>query len=85
MEPNQPHSRLEAAQDFEQALEQLEDILHDSSTDDEEIPDNAAGNVNAVAQGEDVNDADLAAWEDAVADIEQYLEERAGSNKEIAD
>ncbi|HIK03950.1 MAG TPA: hypothetical protein IGS40_04425 [Trichormus sp. M33_DOE_039] len=77
MEPNQQQHRQESAQDFEEALEQLEDILHESSTDEEEIPDISTGNINAMEQSEDANDADLAAWEDAVADIEQYLEEKA--------
>jgi hypothetical protein len=76
MESNQQQHRREAAQNFEEALEQLEDILLESSTDDEEIPDISTGTINAEEQSEDVNDADLAAWEDAVADIEQYLEER---------
>lgn len=79
MEPNQQHHRREAAQDFEEALEQLEDILQESTTDDEEIPGISSDDDHSVEQNEEVNDAELAAWEDAVADIEQYLEERTKS------
>ncbi|AFY49961.1 hypothetical protein Nos7524_4197 [Nostoc sp. PCC 7524] len=78
MEPNQQQHRQEAAQDLEAALEQLEDILQEDSTDDQEISD-ITGNANAVEQIEDATDADLAAWEDAVADIEKYLEEKTKS------
>jgi hypothetical protein len=78
MEPNQQQHRQEAAQDLEAALEQLEDILQEDSTDDQEISD-ITGNANTVEQTEDATDADLAAWEDAVADIEKYLEEKTKS------
>ncbi|WP_414575872.1 hypothetical protein [Anabaena sp. CCY 9402-a] len=80
MEQNQQHNRRKADQELEAALEQLESILTESETEDEAIPDISTSNANAVDQSEDVTDADLAAWEDAVADIEQYLEGRTKSN-----
>jgi hypothetical protein len=80
MESNQQHNRHEADQEFQAALEQLEDILTESETEDAAIPDISTGNANAVEPSEDITDADLAAWEDAVADIEQYLEGRTKSN-----
>ncbi|MEA5564723.1 hypothetical protein [Anabaena sp. UHCC 0399] len=80
MEQNQQHNRRKADQELEAALEQLESILTEGETEDEAIPDISTSNANAVDQSEDVTDADLAAWEDAVADIEQYLEGRTKSN-----
>jgi hypothetical protein len=69
MEPNQHQQRRAADQEFQESLNQLEGILNNSLTEDEET------------QTEDISEAeldiDLAAFEDAVADIEQYLEEKA--------
>lgn len=80
MESNQQHDRHEADQEFQAALEQLEDILIENETEDEAISNISPNNANVVEQSQDVTDADLAAWEDAVADIEQYLEGRTKNN-----
>lgn len=78
MEPIQPQQRRAADQVFQQSLDQLEDILQESSTEEEQIPQLPQLDTSTVTEVEaqDLIDIDLAALEDAVADIEQYLEER---------
>jgi len=79
MEQSQPQQRRAADQVFEESLEQLEDILQESSAEEEEIPQLHTSSVNEVEDVElaqDLTTIDLAALEDAVADIEQFLEER---------
>ncbi len=76
MEQSQPQQRRAADQVFEESLEQLEDILQESSTEEEEISQLHTGSVNEVELTQDLTNIDLAALEDAVADIEQFLEER---------
>ncbi|WP_414512398.1 hypothetical protein [Nostoc sp. PCC 9305] len=75
MEQNQPEQRRAADRVFQQSLEQLEDILQESSTEEEEeIPQLHTSTFTEVELAQDLIDIDLAALEDAVADIEQYLE-----------
>ncbi|WP_373530048.1 hypothetical protein [Nostoc sp.] len=76
MEQSQPQQRRAADQVFEESLEQLEDILQESSAEEEEIPQLYTSSVNEVELAQDLTTIDLAALEDAVADIEQFLEER---------
>ncbi|OKH54283.1 hypothetical protein NIES2101_07940 [Calothrix sp. HK-06] len=72
MEPNQQEQRLAANQDFLKSLNELEDILQENLLEDlaplpeEQIPTQSPDELNI----------DLAAWEDAVADIEQYFESK---------
>ncbi|MEH2079352.1 MAG: hypothetical protein V7K89_04860 [Nostoc sp.] len=75
MEQNQPEQRHAADRVFQESLEQLEDILQESSTEEEEIPQLHTSSITEVELDRDLTDIDLAALEDAVADIEQYLEE----------
>ncbi|MFN6480992.1 hypothetical protein [Nostoc sp. DedQUE07] len=75
MEQNQPEQRRAVDRVFQESLEQLEDILQESSTEEEEIPQLHSSTFTEVELDEDLIDIDLAALEDAVADIEQYLEE----------
>jgi hypothetical protein len=76
MEQSQPQQRRVADQVFQQSLDQLEDILQESSTEEEEIPQLHTRSLSEVEIDQDLTNIDLAALEDAVADIEQYLEER---------
>jgi hypothetical protein len=79
MEPIQPQQRRVADQVFQQSLDQLEDILQEISNDEEEIsqlPHLHTTNLSEVEVDQDLIAIDLAALEDAVADIEQYLEEK---------
>ncbi|AFZ22728.1 hypothetical protein Cylst_0372 [Cylindrospermum stagnale PCC 7417] len=76
MEQNQDHQRRAAAQEFQKALEQLEGILQENPTEDEVTPGLHTGNASDEELCENLGLIDLAAFEDAVADIEKYLEER---------
>ncbi|WP_306558132.1 hypothetical protein [Nostoc sp. 'Peltigera malacea cyanobiont' DB3992] len=76
MEPIQPQQRRVADQVFQESLEQLEDILQENSTEEEEIPQVHTSSPSEVELDQDLTNIDLAALEDAVADIEKYLEER---------
>jgi hypothetical protein len=73
MEQNQHQQRRAADQEFQKSLDELEDILQESVTENEETQ---AESTTEVASADDWADIDLAAFEDAVADIEQYLEEK---------
>lgn len=75
MEQSQPEKRRHIEQEFQASLEQLEDILQESLTEDEDIPVTPTDDVGEVVALDDETDIDLAALEDAVADIEHYLEE----------
>ncbi|QLE54437.1 hypothetical protein [Nostoc sp. TCL26-01] len=76
MEQNQQHPRQEAEQEFQASLEQLEDILQENLTEDKDQPNIPIDDSSGVKAVDDETDIDLAALEDAVADIEHYLEER---------
>ncbi|MEA5572813.1 hypothetical protein [Calothrix sp. UHCC 0171] len=78
MEPNQKELRTVANQEFIEALNQLGDILQESPPDEEEA---ALVEIQPEESSESESDQkfDLAAWEDAVADIEKYLENRTSS------
>ncbi|MEH2210711.1 hypothetical protein [Nostoc sp.] len=75
MEQNQPEQRRAADRVFQESLEQLEDVLQENSTEEEELPQLHTGTFTEVELDQDLIDIDLAALEDAVADIEKYLEE----------
>ncbi|BAY79115.1 hypothetical protein NIES25_55980 (plasmid) [Nostoc linckia NIES-25] len=75
MEPSHRSEHYNAEQEFEEALEQLEDILHENPTEDEDTPKLHTESANEL-EANDLTDIDLAAFEDAVADIEQYLEQK---------
>ncbi|MHC5726309.1 MAG: hypothetical protein ACYTXY_19690 [Nostoc sp.] len=76
MEQIQPQQRRVADQVFQESLEELEDILQESSTEEEEIPQLHSITATEVELDQELTNIDLAALEDAVADIEQYLEEK---------
>ncbi|BCL36891.1 hypothetical protein [Nostoc sp. MS1] len=78
MEQSEQQKRLEAEQKFQAALEQLEDILQENPTE-EETPNTSTEDVSEAELVDDGFDIDLAALEDAVADIEHFLEERTKS------
>ncbi|MEA5602231.1 hypothetical protein [Nostoc sp. UHCC 0252] len=86
MEPIQPQQRRVADQVFQQSLDQLEDILQEISNEEEEIsqlPQLHNTNLSEVEVDEDLIAIDLAALEDAVADIEQYLEEKTKTQEKL--
>ncbi|MBU7581470.1 MAG: hypothetical protein KAF91_00900 [Nostoc sp. TH1S01] len=75
MEPNQHQQRRAANQDFEESLNQLGGILHEENLAENEATQ--AEEITDADLADELTDIDLAAFEDAVADIEQYLEENA--------
>ncbi|RCJ25721.1 hypothetical protein A6S26_15405 [Nostoc sp. ATCC 43529] len=75
MEPSHRPLHYNAEQEFEEALEQLEDILQENPTEDEDTPKLHTESASEL-EANDLTDIDLAAFEDAVADIEQYLEQK---------
>ncbi|MBD2511988.1 hypothetical protein H6G91_32970 [Nostoc muscorum FACHB-395] len=86
MEPIQPQQRRVADQVFQQSLDQLEDILQEIETEEEEIPHLPQlhiTNLSEVEVDQDLIAIDLAALEDAVADIEQYLEEKTKTQEKL--
>jgi len=75
MEQNQ-QQRGAAAKEFLQSLNQLEDILQESPTEEEETPKTVTAKTSDPELIEIKTEIDLEALEDAVADIEQYLEKK---------
>lgn len=75
MEQNQQQRRA-AAKEFLQSLEELEDILQESPTEDEETKKTDTAKTSDAELIEIKAEIDLEALEDAVADIEQYLKEK---------
>lgn len=76
MKPIQQHQRCGASQDFQQSLIQLEDILQANSTDIQDITEVTTSKATNVQTSKNTVSIDLAALEDAVADIEQYLAQK---------
>lgn len=64
---NQPDS---VTTDFQESLQELEDIIKPSLSKKTENP------PKKTDKADKLDKIDLAAWEDAVADIEQYLQDQ---------
>ncbi len=73
-EPNQSGHREAADEDFLKSLNELEDMLQENllTSEQEVIPTEAK--TEPIPEPE--LKIDLAAWEDAVADIEKFLESK---------
>lgn len=76
MEPSHHQQRHTAAKYFQESLDQLQQILEDNQTQ-EETPE-----LDIVEDLENSTAIDLAAFEDAVADIEQYLAQKRIKSEE---
>jgi hypothetical protein len=74
IESNQPEHRQAADEDFLKSLNQLENILQENPLIEEEIA--PVEDKSNIPVPEPEPKIDLAAWEDAVADIEQFLQSR---------
>ena len=70
MEPNQHPNRQSADQKFQESLEELESILQENSQSEptQPKPEHSSKHLST--------DINLAELEDAVADIENYLDEK---------
>ncbi|MDJ0737945.1 MAG: hypothetical protein QNJ47_28455 [Nostocaceae cyanobacterium] len=80
MEDNYQEHRHIAAEDFLQSLSALEEILQPDVTEDEETAELNNSNTienenNQVNQISSTLEIDLSIWEEAVADIEKYLQD----------
>ncbi|MBE9256302.1 hypothetical protein IQ228_02575 [Dolichospermum sp. LEGE 00246] len=69
MKPIKDSQSNSVDQDIEELLNQLEDIVLNHSISD-------TSNSTNQESSENTHTFDLAAWEDAIADIEQYLEQK---------
>lgn len=76
MKPIHHHQRHEADQEFQECLTQLEDILQANCSENQVISEVAPSNTTNDNNSDDTDNIDLAALEDAVADIEQYLAQK---------
>ncbi|MCX7595467.1 MAG: hypothetical protein N2235_17260 [Fischerella sp.] len=75
MEQSQHKQRHAAAQEFQKSLDELQQILQDNATQEQEMSQ-MHDRTDDRQVVENCSAIDLAAWEDAVADIEQYLQEK---------
>ncbi|MBE9207554.1 hypothetical protein IQ244_13680 [Nostoc sp. LEGE 06077] len=74
MEQNDHQQRRTAEQELEQSLNQLEGMLNDENLAEDE--ETQAEEITDAELVDELGNIDLAAFEDAVADIEQYLQEK---------
>ncbi|OKH13346.1 hypothetical protein NIES592_14880 [Fischerella major NIES-592] len=79
MEQNQHEQRRVADQEFQKSLDQLQQILQDDSTQTEETPQSPSDHEGDRQIAETSSIIDLDVWEDAVADIDQYLQQKGKS------
>ncbi|BAZ70479.1 MAG: hypothetical protein KME28_12770 [Pelatocladus maniniholoensis HA4357-MV3] len=87
MEQNQHEQRRVADQEFQKSLEQLQHILQDDSIETEQTPESHSDHQSdapleqlcdrQITETSSIIDLDL--WEDAVADIEQYFQQKGKS------
>ncbi|RAM51721.1 MAG: hypothetical protein C6Y22_10170 [Hapalosiphonaceae cyanobacterium JJU2] len=87
MEQNQHQQRRVADQEFQKSLDKLQQILQDDSTQTEQTAQSCSDDQSdapkeplrdrQITETSSIIDLDL--WEDAVADIEQYFEQKGKS------
>lgn len=87
MKPIDENERNSAAAEFQQSLAELEGIVKPSSATSARIVKPHRGNTASTDSSvnndktEKLEKIDLAAWEDAVADIEQYFQQQASQTR----
>ena len=84
MEHNEQSQRNGAAEDFQKSLDQLQHILEENQTEEQPEKEsevkNEVENTELQPEVEESPKFNLADWEDAVADIEQYFESKDKQN-----
>ena len=80
MEQDQQYLRRAAAKKFQESLNQLEGILQENPTEEEIPPESPSSRSEPILSENSVLD-DLEALEEAVVDIEQYLEQKTKKNQ----
>ncbi|MUG91376.1 hypothetical protein F7734_02270 [Scytonema sp. UIC 10036] len=73
MDQNEQKHRRAAAKEFLQSLNQLEDMLHKDTVENEETTELPSASIGEIQEANNSLGIDLEAFEDAVADIEQYM------------
>jgi hypothetical protein len=80
MEQNEQGKRKGAAKEFEKefekSLDHLQHLLEENQTEEQLAPDLVVDSAQREEIVEESPIFDLAQWEDAVADIEQYFESK---------
>ena len=95
MEHNEQPQRSSAEEDFQKSLDQLQHLLEENQTEQQPVQELEKelekelqelekeleiANTQLKAAAEESPKFDLAEWEDAVADIEQYFESKNKDN-----
>ena len=80
MKEFQQNNRTTAAKDFLHSLNQLEKIIQEDGNQEENIDRGVEEQTNHQAKQPSISkkssEIDITVWEEAVADIEQYLQEK---------
>ena len=76
MEHNQPGERSSAEEDCQKCLDELQLLLEENQTDEQPVKELEVDNTELKPPVEKAPKFNLAEWEDAVADIEQYFESK---------
>lgn len=74
MEQNEQGKPKGTAKEFEKSLEHVQNLLEENQIEQQIVPDLVVDSPQREQVVEDSPIFDLAEWEDAIADIEQYLE-----------
>ncbi len=80
MEHNEQGERNGAAKEFQKSLDHLQNLLEEDATEEKQAPKVEVENIPEQPADEESPKFDLADWEDAVADIEQYFENKEKGN-----
>lgn len=80
MEHNEQGQRNNAAEDFQKSLDELQHLLEENQTEEQPKKELEVDNTELKPPVEKSPKFDLAEWEDAVADIEQYFESKDKEN-----
>ncbi|MGB6297843.1 MAG: hypothetical protein WBF90_16900 [Rivularia sp. (in: cyanobacteria)] len=80
MEHNEQGQRNSAEEEFQKSLDELQLLLEENQTEEQPVEelekDLVVDNTKAKPAVEESPKFNLAEWEDAVADIEQYFESK---------
>ncbi|MEO1429728.1 MAG: hypothetical protein AAFS12_04070 [Cyanobacteria bacterium J06632_19] len=76
MEHNQQGQRKVVAKEFQESLDQLQNLLEENQTKEKPEKELEIENNSQKPASEKPRKFDLAEWEDAIADIEQYFEKK---------
>ncbi|MBV6623389.1 MAG: hypothetical protein KI793_10695 [Rivularia sp. (in: Bacteria)] len=76
MEHNEQEQRNGAAKEFQESLDQLQNLLEENQTEEKPEKDLQIGNNSQKPANQKSPKFDLAEWEDAMADIDQYFESK---------